>query len=203
MLIFWKQRLVFLANTKAGSTAIEMALESLAHVAVTRPPVLKHTPAAAYTRFIAPFLEATSGATFTTVALMREPVDWLGSWYRYRMRPELPRDMAHTEGLDFATFVEGYLARPQAAYAQLGTQSQFLTDPEGRPIVDRLFRYEEMGLLIDFLEDQLGCEIILPRVNVSPPAPVDLPADLRARLQAYLAADYALYQSLPRSATGG
>ena len=34
MLIFWDQRLVFLATPKAGSTAVEVALEPLASLAV-------------------------------------------------------------------------------------------------------------------------------------------------------------------------
>jgi hypothetical protein len=48
MLVFWDQRLVFLATPKTGSTAIAMALEPLASVSVQRPPVLKHTTVQRY-----------------------------------------------------------------------------------------------------------------------------------------------------------
>lgn len=37
LLIFWKQRVVFLANPKTGSTSLEMALEPLAEIAFQRP----------------------------------------------------------------------------------------------------------------------------------------------------------------------
>lgn len=48
MLIFWEPRLVFLATPKAGSTAVEAALEPLAAVAVQRPGAMKHTDIATY-----------------------------------------------------------------------------------------------------------------------------------------------------------
>jgi hypothetical protein len=65
MLVFWEQRLAFLATPKTGSTAIAAALESLAAVSIQRPPLLKHTTVHRYRRFIGPFLEAASKDTFT------------------------------------------------------------------------------------------------------------------------------------------
>ncbi len=38
MLVFWDQRLVVLATPKTGSSAIQTALESLAVLAIQRPP---------------------------------------------------------------------------------------------------------------------------------------------------------------------
>ena len=51
MLVFWDQRLAFLATPKTGSTAIAAALESLAAVSIQRPPLLKHTTVHRYRRF--------------------------------------------------------------------------------------------------------------------------------------------------------
>ncbi|MDP3339677.1 hypothetical protein [Frigidibacter sp.] len=198
MLIFWKRHLVFLANTKTGSTSIEMALESLADVAVQRPPALKHTTAARFSGLLAPFLGASAeGQSFETVALIREPLDWLGSWYRYRLREHLP---IGGDG-SFAAFVAGYLDQPQAEFARVGSQSAFLTDAEGHIAVDHLFRYEDIDQLLEFLEDRLDCAITLPHLNVSPRAPMDLPADLTRRLNAQLAEDYALYEAVKRPET--
>ena len=56
MLVFWKERLVYLATPKTGSTAIEAALEPLASVVIQRPPVLKHTNVRRYWQSFAPFL---------------------------------------------------------------------------------------------------------------------------------------------------
>lgn len=198
MLIFWKERLVFLANTKAGSTSLEAALESLAHVAIQRPPELKHLRASRYERHIAPLLARLSGERFTTLALMREPIDWLGSWYRYRTRDEIREAERSTAGIDFAEFCEAYLSPNPPAFAQVGSQARFLSGPDGAVLVDRVFRYEALDGLLHFLEDRLGCELTLPRMNVSPKAPTDLPDALRARLRERFAADYAIYEAIGR-----
>lgn len=196
MLIFWKERLVFLANTRCGSTSVEAALESLAQVAVQRPAVLKHTSAPDFRRFLTPYLEAAAGEAFTTVALMREPENWLGSWYRHRQRADLPPGEPRTEGVSFPDFVRSYLSETQPPAARLGSQAEFLAGPGGVPLVDRIFRYEDLGGFLAFLEDRLGCEILLPHDNVAPAAQTDLPEDLRARLRTRFAPDYAIYDAL-------
>lgn len=195
MLIFWDQKLVFLATPKTGSTALAAALEGLAAVSIQRPPVLKHTPSQRYHRFIAPYLKATSGSDFTTLALMREPLDWLASWYRFRRREDLDETPNSTRDMSFEDFCRAYASDPQPGFAQVGSQARFLTPP-GKPAVDHIFRYENMAGCVAFLEDRLQCQLELPRVNVSPPAPTELSAATRAQAELALAADLRLYRSL-------
>lgn len=197
MLVFWKQRLVVLATPKTGSTAIEAALSPLAALSVDQPAALKHTDARCWQRFVRPYLREVAGGDFTAIALMREPVDWLGSWYRYRQRDDIGDFAGATRGLDFAAFAEGFLTTPRAPVADIGSQADFLRGDDGRACgVDRLFRYEALEDFVTFLEDQLDCAIELPFLNVSPLADVALPDDLRLRLAERLAPDYALYRSL-------
>jgi len=195
MLVFWKERLVVLATPKTGSTAIEAALESLAAVTVQRPRALKHTNVGSYRAHIAPYLRAASGGEFTVVALMREPRSWLGSWYRDRQRDSLSPDEETTRGLSFDDFVRAHLSAPCPAVADVGSQADFLDAGEAAG-VDRLFRYEDIGTFIGFLEDRLDFEIILPRLNVSPAGATDLTAATEARLRAERARDFALYATL-------
>ncbi|MES2846349.1 MAG: hypothetical protein V4804_02525 [Pseudomonadota bacterium] len=195
MLVFWEQRLAILATPKTGSTAIESALDSMAAVSIQRPPLLKHTTVQRYHRFIGPYLEVASGHPFTVVALMREPRDWLGSWYRYRQRDDLTDPARSTRGVSFDDFVQGWCADPQPDFAAVGSQARFLA-PKNDKGLDRLFRYEEIETFIDFLEDRLGCEIILPRLNVSPTAPMELQPKTEALLRKAAAADFALYDTL-------
>jgi hypothetical protein len=195
MLVFWEQRLAILATPKTGSTAIESALDSMAAVSIQRPPLLKHTTVQRYHRFIGPYLEVASGHPFTVVALMREPRDWLGSWYRYRQRDDLTDPARSTRGVSFDDFVQGWCADPQPDFAAVGSQARFLA-PKNDKGLDRLFRYEEIETFIDFLEDRLGCEIILPRMNVSPTAPMELQPKTEALLRKAAAADFALYDTL-------
>ncbi len=194
MLVFWEQRLAFLATPKTGSTAIAAALESLAAVSVQRPPLLKHTTVHRYRRFIGPFLEAASKESFTLVALMREPADWLGSWYRFRQREETEAAKS-TRDISFDDFVRAWCQDPRPEFADVGSQGKFLRPRQGVG-VDRLFRYEEIGTFVHFLEERLGCEIILPRLNVSPLGATEMTAATAALLREVAVEDFDLYQTL-------
>jgi Sulfotransferase family len=194
MLVFWEQRLAFLATPKTGSTAIAAALESLASVSIQRPPLLKHTTVHRYRRFIGPYLEAASKDTFTLVALMREPTDWLGSWYRFRQREET-EPAKSTRDMSFDDFVRAWCQDPRPDFADVGSQGKFLRPRQGVG-VDRLFRYEAIGTFVQFLEDRLGCEILLPRLNVSPEGATELSPDTAALLRATAVEDFALYDTL-------
>lgn len=196
MLIFWDQRLVFLAAPKTGSTAVEVALESLASVGMQRPAALKHMTAAQYRHHLAPLLESGAGAPFTTVALMREPIDWLRSWYRFVQRDDLEDPDHPMQALTFESFAEAYMADPRPPHAQIGSQAGFLCGPGGMPAVDRVFRYEDIEAFVHFLEERLDCAITLPRVNVPPAADVQLSSDAETRLRRAMAADFALYEGL-------
>ncbi|MBL9061014.1 sulfotransferase family 2 domain-containing protein [Tabrizicola sp.] len=194
MLVFFEQRLAFLATPKTGSTAIAAALESLAAVSIQRPPLLKHTTVHRYRRFIGPFLEAASKDSFTVVALMREPRDWLGSWYRFRQREETEAGKS-TRGMSFDDFVRAWCQDQRPDFADVGSQGKFLRPRQGAG-VDRLFRYEAIGSFVHFLEERLGCEIILPRLNVSPPGALELSAETETLLREVAAEDFALYRTL-------
>ncbi|MGQ0564128.1 MAG: hypothetical protein ACT4OK_03530 [Gemmobacter sp.] len=194
MLVFWDQRLAFLATPKTGSTSIEVALGSMASLVIQRPPVLKHTTVHRYHRFLGPYLAAASGHDFTVCAMIREPRDWLGSWYRYRSRDEAETGKS-TAGKSFDEFVRAWCADPQPDFAAVGAQSRFLK-PRGALGVDRLFAYDRIDAFVDFLEDRLGCEIHLPHINVSPRGAMDLEPSTERLLDTCAAEDFALYRSV-------
>lgn len=196
MLVFWDQRLAFLATPKTGSTAIEVALGSLSAVSITQPPLLKHTSVRRFHRFLGPYLEVASGAAFTIAALMREPQDWLGSWYRFRRREDVIDPQRSTAGVSFDDFVLSYCREHPPEFASVGSQARFLAPRKERG-VDHLFRYERIDTFVAFLEDRLGCEIVLPRINVSPRSDLTLSASTLTRLREFCSQDYDLYDSIP------
>lgn len=194
MLIFWEERMVFLATPKTGSTAIAMALESLASASIQRPDALKHTDISTFRMHVGKWLEAQAGATFTTVALMREPVDWLRSWYRFRLRDDLEDPNHRMEGVSFDQFANIYASDGGQQELGIGNQSGFLMQDSAK--VDRIFRYENMDGFVEFLEDRLNFAIELPRANVPPEVNVDLSDGQEARLRHAMAADLELYATL-------
>lgn len=194
MLVFWRQGLVFLATPKTASTSIEAALGALASVVILRPPQLKHANVQKYQRQLAPFLGSPNGKELVTTALMREPLDWLGSWYRYRKRNgEVPEKS--TRAISFDDFVLAYCQPSQPEFAKLGAQARFLAPAGARP-VDHIFRYERMDLFVSFLELRLGTKINLPTENVSPAGSLTISPSVEAQLRQTNAADFALYDSL-------
>lgn len=195
MLVFWDQKLAFLATPKTGSTAIEAALESLSALVIQRPPVLKHTSVQRFHRFLGPYLEVASGHPFSVAALMREPKDWLGSWYRYRQRDDVVEPQKSTINVSFDEFVNAYCLETPPEFAAVGSQARFLKHRKDKG-VDHLFRYEDIGSFVTFLEDRLGCEIVLPRLNVSPSASLSLSIATESKLRAFAAEDFALYATI-------
>ena len=194
MMIFWQARLAVLAVPKTGTQALESALGPRADMVIRHPPGLKHLRVRGFQQKIAPLFADDGRPPLQTMALIRNPRDWLGSWYRYRARPALDGKANSTKGMSFADFVTAYLSEDQPAPARVGRQSKFLR-AGGQPIgVDHLFAYERFDQAISFLETRLRQEIALPARNVSPPRPLDLPAEVENRLAEALEEDVALHQ---------
>ena len=195
MLVFWKERLVFLAVPKTGTQAYAAALAPHASMVITDPPELKHAPVYRYNRFFRPMFEKVLDAEMELMAVIREPVSWLGSWYRYRRRPFMEGRPASTHGIDFDTFVQGWMKGDRPEYANVGSQTKFV---EARPNgcrVSFLFRYEEPERLDRFLSERLGREIDVPRRNVSPNEDLSLSPDLERRLRRKHAEEFELWES--------
>ncbi len=193
MLVFWKEKLVLLAVPKTGTTALEGALAPKASMVLRDPPHLKHSPVYRYQRFLEPFFDKAGGQVMETVAVVRHPVDWLSSWYRYRSRDALHGHENSTKDISFDTFVDEYCKGKPAPFAQVGSQAQFIRGPKGDLSVDHLFRYEDMPALLGFLEGRLGCDITLPRLNVSPVGEATLSEKTRDKLERKRAAEFEIW----------
>lgn len=198
MLVFWKQGLVFLSVPKTGTTAWEEALAPHASIAVLDPPDLKHAPLYRYNRFFRPMFEKVGqGNPVETLAVVREPVSWLGSWYRFRRRPFMQGKKNATFDISFDEFVTGYMQGNPPDYANVGSQARFLEPRPNGTAIDHLFRYEDQAGLLAFLENRLGLRIELPRSNVSPAMDLTLSAEVERRLRRKCAEEFALWDSIP------
>lgn len=182
MLVFWSEKLVMLAVPKTGTTALERALSPKASMVMRDPPLLKHAPVYRYRRFLHPYFKQAGGQEMETLAVVREPVDWLGSWYRYRHRDDLIGHKNSTRDISFDDFVQAYMKGAKPPFAQVGSQAKFLLDKEGAIGVNHLFQYEQQDQLIAYLEDRLGVEIALPQMNVSPRMPLEMSEATHAKL---------------------
>lgn len=193
MLVFWKQRLVMLAVPKTGTSAYAAALGPHASMVVNDPPDLKHAPVYRYNRFFRPMFEKVGG-DMELLAVVREPIDWLGSWYRYRQRGFLEGKPASTRGMSFDAFCQAYASGDPPPFANVGSQAKFIEPRPNGTAVTHLFRYENQEGLIGFLEERLGLSIDLPRENVSPRRDLDLLPETEATLRRKFADDFAVWE---------
>lgn len=195
-MIFFKERLAYLAVPKTGTSAVERALHRRASAVLRDPPGLKHTNARGYERRFRAMFERGDLPPIQTVAVMREPISWLGSWFRYRQRPALSGHQNSTEGLTFDSFVAAYLAPKQPPFAEVGSQARFVTDENGDLLVNHLFQYERFEPFVDFLQRRLGADITLKTVNKSPSLPLELSSSLENELRQALILDFQIHGAL-------
>ena len=194
MLIFSAESLAFLAVPKTGTTAIEMTLRRKADIVFSKHR--KHMTAARFHKKIAPFLADAFDLRPERMAVMRDPVDQIGSWYRYRLSEDQIGTDRSTHGLSFDEFVLDVIRDDPPPHAGIGSQFNFLTSGRGEVLVHRLFAYEDQPHLRSFLCDRFGEDLKFKPWNVSPRAPTPISPGVLARLRAARAAEFALYERL-------
>lgn len=196
MLVSLRHRLVIFAMPKCASTALEEALAGEMDLVIQGHPGAKHTNYRKYDRHLRRYLESFTKGPLETVCLFREPVDWMGSWWRYRGRPDIPNPAKSTAAMSFDQFVSAHLDGAKGA-ADIGRQSRFVSDKDGGVGMDRIFRYDSPDIWLDYLSSRLEREITLERTNVSPERHrTDLAPETAARLSRDLARDFEIYASL-------
>ncbi len=171
MQISLNHRFAFFCTPKCASNSIEAMLRPHVDVDLQGSPQVRHTNVTQYRRYLAPYLAEVAPDTWVeTVALVREPVSWLYSWYRFRARSELraQKHVNSTSHVSFEEFLAAYLAEPQPEFARVGSQADFLLDENGRQGVDHLFAYENVDGLVDWFAGRIGTSLTLRAINVSP-----------------------------------
>lgn len=209
MLASTRHKFAFLCNPKAGSTSIEAAIRPFCDIRLTGHPGVKHLTARAFESHVRPLLRKVDpDRTIKTFCIIREPLDRLASWYRYRRREALadPRHRnsgKYTGGISFSEFIDLYLAGGSPLTAGVGSQAGFVRLKDGSLGVDYIFRFDQMEKVEEFLSKKTQTRIRFDARNQSdskgrsdPRA--GLSDSQLARLKEKLAADYELYHSLER-----
>ncbi|MDZ7709672.1 MAG: hypothetical protein U5K36_06000 [Roseovarius sp.] len=144
MLIGLDRKFVFIANTKTASTSIETALAPVAEIALGGNPARKHVPLHdAITEH--PEIFAQPGQWprfFFKFGVMRDPLDWINSWFRYRksnrVESPLPKDMS------FAEFWERQDWNFRRADGRPYLQGHMFCGPQGKVLADVVVPYHRL-----------------------------------------------------------
>ena len=108
MLIFVEKRLILYSMPKTGTTSIHKALEKSATIRFTRTGKfgLKHINAEDFQKWEKTLKDQFPGDKFVSCCVMREPIDLLRSWYKYRSRKKLKSDEKFTGNITFDNYIK-------------------------------------------------------------------------------------------------
>lgn len=166
MIINVHAKLAYLAMTKCGSTAFENAIKHEANIAYTGVPRFSHMIGQQYHLHMKPYLKHVGFDKIETTSVIRYPLSWLESWWRYRTDVDYTPENRRTDDISFDRFVNIYADRGDI-FTEIWGQANFLCDDDMNVIVDHIFRYEEIDKLQDFWEERLGYKLNIERYNVS------------------------------------
>ncbi|MGR3490485.1 MAG: gamma-glutamyl kinase [Shimia sp.] len=197
MLIFDNPAIVLFAIPRTGTTGRMVSLCDRADHVFRVPTGVRHMSVRQFERRIAPHLPGAH--RYTRVAVIRDPLSRLRSWYRYRARPGVAAKHA-TRHVTFAEFIAAHLSDAPPPWARIGNQITFLTGPDGTLGVDRLFCAERPGIFNAWAGHTLGVPR-MKRLNASRPYGGQLDATLRRRLYAAREAEFDLHSQVIRTGT--
>lgn len=209
MIFLYQARLAILSQPKTGTTALDNALGPRASIAVNNPPQMKHMPYRKFVKFVVPWIKAQTGLgrlDYEVVSVMREPVDWLGSWYRYRTREDLKetsnskRRGNYTGEVTFEEFVSETLKpkEERESFAQIGSPCGIALQQDGSVGCDLVFPYEDLSGLYELIEQRTKRPLELSMMNVSPVADMTLSDATHSRLREHWQFAFDLHGSLTR-----
>mgnify|MGYP000727585795 CR=1 FL=1 len=163
MLIGLKHRFIFIANTKSASTTIEHHLQRSAEIAIRHQAYGKHWPASTIEQVFGPYFQkaGVKPESLFRFGVIRDPVEWLVSWFNYRQRPELDANSPRScRGVDFDDFVaEIRKGRDARDFASLSSQGRRFLDQNGDLAVDYLVAYPRVVCEVDAIAKHMGLNV--------------------------------------------
>lgn len=192
----------FLCMPKCASTSIEEAISSYCSINFSVHPALKHINAKNFRKYVLSYHNLLiPDKKIETFCLIREPVDWVYSWYRFRTRDDLknpahPNHNNYTGNISFAQFINDLVDKKDVPYVNIGSQSQFIKLDNGSIGIDNIFPIERMDLVRNFLSKKIGKEINIPVRNVAPKIDFNVSQSDLYKLKEIYISDIDLYNNI-------
>ena len=197
MLIFPAEQLVFLCTPKCASSSVEDAYAPYAGSVLGGRPGLKHINYSTYEQTLKTIVQGRDNdPPPETVCLIRDPIEHLRSWFRYRQRPTQIDRSRSTRGWTFDAFIETFLRGNSTAPVGVSTQYEFVQNKAREIGVDRIFALENLSCFLEFMNERLDVRASLPTLNASQSGPAELSPELEASLRERLAPDLALHEAI-------
>jgi hypothetical protein len=196
---------VVLSMPKCASTSLQQTLTPVCDVRFKDH--MKHIDLTFLETWVLPMLRARRASPPyepRIFCLMREPVEWLHSWYRYSWdeagQPATAGGTASARQpyADFRSFLDAYFSTRPPKVGGVLRQSDFLRGRDGRIGRAELYRFEDHARMVTALEALCGQPLDLRITNQSrPKRPEDLDGVDLAELRRRLASEYEVYDAIP------
>lgn len=198
MLIGLEKKFIFIANTKTGSTSIQRALVPFSDIRHGGTPARKHISVRdVQVEYASVFTHpGCDFDSFFKFGIMRDPADWVSSWFRYRKRKQarfpLPSDMTFEEFWDQRDWTF------QSKEGEKNLQKKRFVSESGDLLMDRIIPYPELAQQFSEICDGLDIKTTLERANKSRIRASEVPIapKLRRELEQFFEEDYDLYHQL-------
>ena len=152
MQISTKYGFAFLCMPKCASTSIESAIKEFCDIDHSVLGKKKHLKAQEFMdSVLVAHQKPLTAARIESFCLMRNPMEWIASWYRYRSRDVLknPNHKDHnryTGNINYERFIEEYISEGKRnPYAKINTQFNFLNLNNGKIGVDYIIPMNGLG----------------------------------------------------------
>jgi hypothetical protein len=198
MLISTEKQFLFVANTKTASTSIEHALIEHAEIHRGGSPARKHIGIhQVYHLYDVLFSQpAHHPDRYFKFGVMREPLDWISSWFRYRKGNQVAAPLPAEMTFEAFWQQQDWNIRTPEGWKYL--QRHLFCAPAGGPVLmDVIIPYPQLEAMFAEICAALGVKATLSRQNVSTWQAADvIPAHLHDELRAFYAPDYQLWEQL-------
>lgn len=203
MLIFANEGLIVFSVPKTGTTSIDKAIGKKATIRLsgTQNNGLKHINAKKFNKWSMTLKKEFPDQKFVSCCVIREPLDWISSWFRYRSREEIKDTERYTGNLTFDEYLSKLCDKSESkksSTAFLRGQSKFIIR-KNKVEINRIFPYEKIDNFIEFLSEKLNRKIELPMKNVSPElskSKLEISNETLERLKPFISLDLNIYNAI-------
>ena len=203
MLIFVEKKLIIYSMPKTGTTSIQKALEKSATIKFGRTGKygLKHIDVKNFQKWEQTLKNQFPRIKFVSCCVMREPLDLLRSWYKYRSRTKVKSDKKFTGNITFDQYINNLYEKKiqdKSNRSFFNRQSRFLF-PKNKILIDRVFPYQNFESFIEFISRIIGKELEIPKVNISPKIDENellIKEDTLKRIEEFISLDKEIYDQL-------
>jgi hypothetical protein len=198
-----KYGFAFLCVPKCASSSIESAIRKFCNIQYNGSPHLKHINARDFNETVLAYHQRKiPEIKIESFCIMRDPTDWVFSWYKFRQRGELkqpshPGHLNYTGNISFDEFVDAYTnTSNRPSYANIATQRNYFLLADGSIGVDHVFSMDKLNLVSEFLAEKIGRKIDIPFKNPSMRKKYSLDPLIEARLHSVLELDYSIFHQV-------